>query len=92
MARAKSASLTPPSPESILAALAMLKEKWEAYIATIPNVVPGSQAYIDIAQRWLANEVRNAEFLTRLSAELAQVWSLAQGEKGPVTPDPVDLS
>ena len=90
MARAKASP--PPSGPEVLAALAALKDKWLAYIATIPGIVPGTQPYADLAERFLANEVRNAEFLSRLATELAQVWAMAQGEKGPVTPDPVDLA
>ena len=81
----------PTGPE-VDSALELLKARALAHVASIPNIVPGTQAWKDLLSRYIENEVRNASFLSDLASEVTAAIALVQGGKGPVTHDPVDLA
>lgn len=85
-------SSPPPTGEQISQALADLKARILAEMAKIPGLVPGTEAWIAVLAARVDHAI-DGTFVQRLRNELlVELPKLAQGEKGPVTPDPVDLA
>lgn len=86
------AASPPPKEEAVKSALDLLKERIMADLARIPGLIPGSQSWLDALQRRVDNEVSSGSFILALKQEVAAAILLAQGGKGPVTRNDVDLA